>query len=213
MAPKRTLGPILVVFAVAVAACGTSTGSGSTTSSAPSSAPSVAASAAASAAAPSAAASAEASAAASPAAGGGDLASKIPTTVGDVTLSATVVDGDSYIKTNVNQQLAPILTLLGKTPTDVTVATATGSGDKGTLFISAVQVPGADVSKVQDTFQTAAAATKTNVLKTADMGGKSVVQVTTPSYTLAVWANGDTIWYVQSPDADLVTQAVTALPS
>ena len=42
------------------------------------------------------------------------------------------------------------------------------------------------------------------------MGGKSVVQVTTPSYTLAVWANGDTIWYVQSPSADLVTQAFEA---
>ena len=66
---------------------------------------------------------------------------------------------------------------------------------------------------VQTAFQTAATAITTNEVKTADMGGKKVVQVTTPSYTLAVFAVGDTIFYVQSTNADLVTQGVTALPS
>jgi hypothetical protein len=214
MAPKRILGPTLVVFALVVAACGTSTSSGAATSSAPSSAPAASAPASAAASAEaSAAASAEASVAPS-AAAEGDLVSKIPTMVGDVALAASATDGETYLKTNVNRQLTPILTALGKTPADVAVATSTGSSaDGSSLNIDAVEIPGADATKAQTAFQTAATALKTNEVKTADMGGKNVVQVTTPSYTLAVFAVGDTIWYVQSTNADLVTQGVTALPS
>jgi hypothetical protein len=219
MTPKRLFAPTLfVALAVGLAACGTSTGSGAVTSSAPSSGASTAASMAPSAeasAGASAASSAEASGApsASAAAGGGDLASKIPATVGEVQLSVTTIDGDAYVKANVNRQLSPILTAIGKTPTDVTVATATGSSTGGaTLFVDAVQIAGADAAAVQEAFKTAATAVPGNEVTTADMGGKSVVQVKNASYTLVMYASGDTIFFVQSPDADLVTQAVTALP-
>ncbi|HYH91541.1 MAG TPA: hypothetical protein VD763_00155 [Candidatus Saccharimonadales bacterium] len=229
MIPKRLLAPALLLVAFGVAACGTTGGSGTTTSSAPSAAASAAASAAPStdasgapsgdaSAAPSgdasAAPSGDASAApsASGATGGGDLASRIPATVGDVTLTGTTVDAESYIRSNVNRQLTPIVAALGKAPTDVTVATSSGAAAGGqTLFLDAVQIAGADTAAAQEAFQTAAAAVPGSEVATADIGGKQVVTVTTPSYTLAVFGIGDTIFYVQSPDADLVEQAITAI--
>ena len=158
-------------------------------------------------------ASAEASASASGADDRGRRpASQIPATVGDVTLSVTATDGEAYVRANVNRQLAPILTAVNMAPTDVTVATATGTSAGGaTLFIDAVQVTGADAGaadRVPDRGRGRAG----SPVEAADIGGKSVVKATTSSYTLAVYASGDTLFYVQSPDAALVDQAVAALP-
>jgi hypothetical protein len=201
--------------ALLVAACSPTTSSGAPGSAAPSVGTSAAPSASTEAsAAPS--ASAEASASASSAASadtGGDLAARIPDAIGDVPLSVTVTDGEAYVRAIVNRQLAPILTAINKAPTDVTVATATGSTAGGaTLFLDAVQVTGADAEALLTAFQTAATAVPGSSVETADIGGKSVVKVTTSSYTLAVYASGDTLFYVQSPDAALVDQAVAALP-
>ena len=200
---------------VVLAACGATTGSGAVSS--PSAAGSAEASAPASgdasapaseSAAPSESAEASASAGA-----GGDLSALIPAQVGDVQLSVTVTDGEAYVRANVNRQLAPILTVLNKAPTDVTVATATGSATGGaTLFIDAVQVTGTDAQALLDAFSTAAAAVPGATVETVDVGGKSVVKSTTTSYTLAAYASGDTLFYIQSPDAALVDQAIAALP-
>jgi hypothetical protein len=227
MTKMRLVAPVALLSALVVAACAGTTGSsGSPAASVPAASPSAAASTGASASADasasagasgsagaSASASAGASSGASADAGGGDLAAKIPATVGDVAMSATVIDGESYVKANVNRQLAPILTALNKTPTDVTVATATGSIEGGaTLFIDAVQVSGADAAAMVTAFQTAATASPGTTVEAADVGGKQVVTATTTSYTLAVYGSGDTIFYVQSPDAELVDQAIAALP-
>jgi hypothetical protein len=222
MSKMRLAAPLVFASALFVAACGTTGTSGSPAASAPAASPSAAESAAASgspdasasASAPaSAGASADASAAPSADAGGGDLAAKIPATVGDVALSATIIDGENYVRANVNRQLAPVLTAINAAPTDVTVATATGSTTGGaTLFIDAVQVTGADAEAMLAAFQTAAATVPGTTVEAVDVGGKSVVKATTSSYTLAVYASGDTLFYVQSPDAALVDQAIAALP-
>lgn len=222
MTTKRALAPAFLLLAAAVAACATTSTGGSPAASTPASvapsdgsaAPSASASADASASA-GASASADASASASAdtgGAGGGDLVSRIPATVGDVAMSATEVDADAYITANVNRQLTPLLTALGKTSADVTVATATGSTTGGaTLFLDAVQVAGADAEGLLEAFSTAAAAVPGQEIETTDVGGKSVAKVTTTSYTLAVYATGDTLFYVQSPDAALVDEAIGAL--
>jgi hypothetical protein len=215
MSKMRLVAPLALISALAVAACGTTGSSGSPAASAPVASPSAAESAAASGSAEASApasAEASASAAASADAGGGDLAAKIPATVGDIAMSVTITDGENYVKANVNRQLAPILTAIGKTPTDVTVATATGSAGGATLFIDAVQVTGADAPAMLTAFQTAATAVPGTTVEAADVGGKSVVKATTSSYTLAVYASGDTLFYVQSPDPELVDQAIAALP-
>jgi len=219
MTKTRLFAPTLfVTAALALAACTTTGASGSPAASAPapgsaetSAAPSTDASASASA---DASASPSASAAASADSGGaGDLAAKIPATVGDVELSVSSTDGEAYVRANVNRQLSPILTALNKTPTDINVATATGSAVGGaTLFIDAVQVTGADAEALVTAFQTAAEASPGTTVEAADVGGKSVVKATTTSYTLAVYASGDTLFYVQSPNAELVDQAIAALP-
>ena len=221
MTKTRLFAPtLLVTAALALAACSTTGASGSPAASAAGSAaasPAASASAATSAA-PSADASASASADASASAsadtgGTGDLASKIPATVGDVAMSVTATDGEAYVRANISRQLAPILTAVNKAPTDVNVVTATGSAAGGaTLFIDAVQVPGADAEALVTAFQTAAAASPGTTVEAADVGGKSVVTATTTSYTLAVYASGDTLFYVQSPNAELVDQAIAALP-
>jgi hypothetical protein len=222
MTTKRVLAPAFLLLAAAVAACGTTSTGGSPAASTPASvapsdssaAPSTSASADASASA-GASASADASASASAdtgGAGGGDLVSRIPATVGDVAMSANEVDADAYITANVNRQLTPLLTALGKTSADVTVATATGSTTGGaTLFIDAVQIAGTDAEGLLEAFSTAAAAVPGQEVEASDVGGKSVAKVTTTSYTLAVYATGDTLFYVQSPDAALVDEAIGAL--
>ncbi len=220
MSRLRLIAPFIVVSAIIVAACGSTGASGSPAASAPAASPSADISAA-----PSADASADASGAPSASASGdlagggggtGDadaLAAMIPATVGDVAMSVTITDADSYVRANVNRQLSPILTALNKTPTDVTVATATGASTGGaTLFIDAVQVSGADAEALLTAFQTAASAVPGTTVEAADVGGKSVVKATTASYTMAVYASGDVLFYVQSPDAALVDQAIAALP-
>jgi hypothetical protein len=207
MSMQRLIAPLILLSAVAVAACGGTSGSPSA-STAPSAAPSASA-------APSDAASPSAAASASPAASadtGGDVAGLIPATVGDVAMSVTEVDADAYIAANVGKRLGPVLTALGKAPTDVTVATATGSTTGGaTLFIDAVRVAGSDATALLEAFQTAASAVPGAAVEAVDVDGTPTVQVTTPSYTLAVAASGDTLLYVQSPDPELVTAGVAAL--
>jgi len=208
----RLAAPALLLLAGVVVACTPAASSGAPATSGTSAAPSVAVSAA-----PSGAASgspaASASAAASADAGGGDLASQIPETVGEVQMSATITEADAYIAANVNRQLTPLLTAVSKSAADVTVATATGSAAGGAnLFIDAVQVSGADSAALLTAFQTAAAAVPGSQVEAADVGGKSVVKVTTTSYTLAVYGTGDTLFYVQSTDPALVDEAIGVLP-
>ena len=208
----RLAAPALLLLVGAVAACTPAASSGAPATSGTSAAPSAAGSAA-----PSVAASgspaASASAAASPDTGGGDLASQIPETVGEVQMSATITDADAYIVANINRQLTPLLTAVSKTAADVTVATATGSAAGGAnLFIDAVQVSGADATALLTAFQTAATAVPGSQVEAADVGGKSVVKVTTTSYTLAVYGTGDTLFYVQSTDPALVDEAIGVLP-
>jgi hypothetical protein len=202
----------LSVAALSLAACNAASSSGAPASAAPSAAASAPAASAAASMSP--AASASASAAASTGAATGDLEALVPATVGDVTMSATETDGETYVIANVNRQLGPILTALGKTPADVQVVSATGSAAGGaTLFIDVVRVNGADATALLDAFQTAASAAPGAQVETSDVGGRQVVTVTNPSYTLAVTATGDTLIYIQSPDAELVTTAVEALPT
>lgn len=212
----RAIPPALLLLVLAVAACTPATSSGTPATAGPSAATSGAPSGSA---APSGSGTASgspaasASAGASGATGGGDLASQIPATVGDVTLSATITDADAYIKANVNRQLTPLLTALGKTPADVTVATATGSKAGGAnLFIDAVQITGTDAEALLTGFQTAATAVPGSQVEAVDVGGKSAVKVTTSSYTLAAYASGDILFYVQSTDPALVDEALAALP-
>lgn len=201
----------LSVAALSLAACNAASSSGAPASAEPSAAASAPAASAAASMSPAASASASA---ASAGAATGDLEALVPETVGDVTMSATETDGEAYVTANVNRQLGPILTALGKTPADLQVVSATGSAAGGaTLFIDVVRVNGADATALLDAFQTAASAAPGAQVETSDVGGRQVVTVTNPSYTLAVTATGDTLIYIQSPDAELVTAAVEALPT
>ena len=218
MFPKRALAPLILTTSVAIVAlaCGPVTASGAPSSSAAAPTPPASASAPASGS-PAASGSGEASASASAAASadtGADPAALIPETVGDVQVSVIQADGESFVAANVSRRLAPILTALGKTPADVTVASGTGSASGGaTLFIDAVSIDGADAEALVAAFQSAAEAVPGTTVEPIEAGGRPAVQVTTASSTLAVTAEGDTLVYVQSPDPALVTAALAALPA
>lgn len=235
MMPKRVLAPAVLLLAGAVAACGGTAASPATSPGGAS--PDTASPAASDAASPSAAASDAAApatgASGSPAAsggaspdasasagastdtaggGGGDLAATMPETVGDIALSVSPVDPQTFIATNVNLQLTPILTALGRSASDLEVVTASGAGTTATLFINAVRIAGADATALSGAFETAAAAAPGNEVETGQVGGKDVVTVTTGSYTMSAYASGDTMYFVQSSDPALVEEGVAALP-
>ena len=236
MKKQRVLAPAILLLAGAVAACGGTTASSATSPDAASPAASDAASPSAAASADtgasgspaasgSAGASAEASGGASPDASasagasadagggaGGDLAATIPATVGEITMATTVVEPATFIATNVNLQLTPILTALGRAESDLEVVAANGAAATATLFIEAVRIQGADAEALSTAFETAAAAAPGNEVETGDVGGKSVVTVTTGSYTMSAYATGDTMYFVRSSDPALVEEGVTALP-
>jgi hypothetical protein len=232
MTKQRVLAPAILLLAGAVAACGGTTASPVASGAAspdtaspaasdvasPSAAPSDAASpdagtsgspAASGGASPDASASASASADTS--GGGGDLASTLPTTVGDLAMSTTTVDPQTFIATNVNLQLTPILTALDRTAADLEVVVANGTGPTGSLFINAVRIPDADLTPAVTAFQTAAAAAPGNQVETGQVGGKDVVTVTTGSYTMGVYVTADTMYFVQSPDPALVEAGLAAI--
>jgi hypothetical protein len=131
--------------------------------------------------------------------------------VGDLAMGTHPIDAQTYITLNSSKQLAAVLTTLNKTPADVTVVTGTGSTETSTLFLDAVQIAGADPTALAKAFQDAALADKSLGAKTATVNGKDVVTWTATSGTTAVYPSGDTLFFVTSPDPDLVSQALAAL--
>ncbi len=214
MSPRsRHVLPVIVLAAL-VAACSNGAGGASSAATSVPAVPSVAApSEPAGSAAPAGSPSASpAASAASSASAGSDLASMIPATVGDVTMTVASTDPETYLKVNVGRQLTPILAALGKAPTDVQVASATGATDEGSLFIDAVRIEGADTTAMFAALQQAIDAAPGVKATTATMGGKQVLTWTEISGTTAVYAHDDVLFYVKSPKTDWVEAAVAALP-
>jgi hypothetical protein len=230
MLKPRFLAPATLLLAVALAACGgtaASPGAASPDAASPDTASPAASDAGSPSAAASDAASPDVGASGSPAASAdtagepsadtagepcGDLIATLPATVGDLQMSATEVDPQTFIATNVNLQLTPMLAAIGRSPSDLEVAVANGTGPTGTLFINAVRIQGADAEALRGAFETAAAAAPGNEVSTGQVGTKDVVTVTTGSYTLQAYATGDTMYFVQSPDPALVEAGIEALP-
>jgi hypothetical protein len=148
-----------------------------------------------------------------------DLENRLPNEINGVTLTKYSFKGSTFLSSGASnsQDLIDLLSSLGKTPNDMSVAFAADPAGKIDVQIGAFKVAGADSIALLAAFVAATKKTTPAVQVTqASVGGKNVSQITDPSDTttgaIDVYANGDVLYYVQSPDPALAGAAIQALP-
>jgi hypothetical protein len=148
-----------------------------------------------------------------------DLEAKLPSTINGVTLTKYSFKGGDFLEAGASnsQDLLDLLTALGKTPNDLSVAFAGDPAGNLDVQIGAFRVAGADSNALLAGFIASAnKETPEEAVSQGNVGGKNVTQITDPTDpttgTVYVYANGDTLFYVESSDASLAGAALQALP-
>jgi len=195
-----------MILAVFVGAC---------SSTAPS--PSVPASTAATPA-PAASASAQAPASAAPsgAASALDLKGMLPAKVGDVGLTAVQFSGDQLDATGaVDSRLKGLLTTLGRSVTDLTMAIAADPTRKSDLSVTALAVRGVPMDSFMASYVPLLQQNYgNNAVSHTLRAGRPVYVAQPPGGTApqVLFPNNDVLFVVTGTDSKLVDQAVAALP-
>jgi hypothetical protein len=148
-----------------------------------------------------------------------DLEASLPSQINGVTLLKYSFKGTSFLGSggSSSQDLIDFVTSLGKSPNDLSIAFATDPTRTLKLQIGAFRVAGTDSGALLNAF---IAATKKqspdDTITPTSMGGKNVVQIVSPTDTVNgtvyVYAKGDVLFYVASPDPNLATAALQATP-
>jgi hypothetical protein len=148
-----------------------------------------------------------------------DLENRLPSEINGVALTKYSFKGTTFLGSGASnsQDLIDLLSSLGKTPNDMSVAFAADQTGKLDVQIGAFKVAGADSNALLAAFVAATKSTTPGVQVTqANVGGKNVSQITDPTDTttgaIYVYASGDVLFYVQSPDPALAGAAIQALP-
>jgi hypothetical protein len=143
----------------------------------------------------------------------GDLEGMIPTQVGDVALTVTPVDAETYMAVNPTRQIQPLLELSGRSIDDVDVVTATGSTEEASLFIDAVRIAGVDAAGVRTGMTELLAAVPGSEVEATTLGGKDVVRLDVgEDQATVVYPHDDVVFFVQAGTEELLEQALQALP-
>ncbi|MDQ6681672.1 MAG: hypothetical protein M3Y88_00175 [Chloroflexota bacterium] len=199
----------LALLAVLAAACSSSQGASPTATASPTSSPT-----------PTAAASSSQSGA--PASSidlnqAKDLESLLPDQVKGQKLQKISLKGSQFLGTDAssNKEFLAMLTALGKTPNDVSVAIASGSSPA--ISLGAFRIAGADGNRILDEFKKAAEKSGTTVtFSAANIGGKDVQTWTDPKQSSQgpqyTYTKGDILFLVQSTDQAAVAEALSKLP-
>jgi|tagenome__1003787_1003787.scaffolds.fasta_scaffold20892028_2 hypothetical protein len=215
------------LLAFAAVACGSSTApSGSTApasvaASAPASveaSPAAASPSAVESAGTSAAASAPASAGTSPAGSANipsfheapDLEAALPDQVAGTALQKLSFNGAGALAGGTDSQdFQQLLTTLGKSPADFSLAVAGGAN----VSVGVFRVAGIDGNVLLNAFiEAAKKGDSATQVTDASRGGKSVKKVATGSETTYAYATGDKVFFVQSSTDALVDEALSKLP-
>jgi hypothetical protein len=148
-----------------------------------------------------------------------DLEARLPNQINGVTLIKYSFKGGDFIESGgaSSKDLIDLLTALGKTPNDMSVAFAGDPNGALNVQIGAFKVAGADSNALLAAFVTATKQQSPNdVVTQGNVGGKNVTQITDPADTesgsVYIYSNGDVLFYVASPDATLAGTALQALP-
>jgi hypothetical protein len=148
-----------------------------------------------------------------------ELENRLPNTINGVTLTKYSFKGSTFLGSGASnsKDLIDLLTSLGKTPDDMSVAFAADPTGDLDLQVGAFKVAGADSNALLAAFVAASkSTTPTDQVTQTNVGGKNVTQIVDPADTttgaIYVYANGDVLYYVLSPDPALAGAAIQALP-
>jgi hypothetical protein len=148
-----------------------------------------------------------------------DLEARLPNQINGVTLTKYSLKGSTFLEsgTSNSQDLIDLLSGLGKSPNDMSVAFASDTSGTIDVQIGAFQIRGADSNALLNGFLAATKKeTPEDVIATANVGGKNVTTIVDPtdteSGTVYVYVSGDVLFYVLSPDAAVAGSVLQALP-
>lgn len=140
-----------------------------------------------------------------------DLEAALPDKVGDQALQKLSFSGTGTFASggSDSQDFVDLLTALGKSPSDFSLAVAGGDN----VSIGVFRVAGVDGNLLLNAFVQAAQKDDTSTqVSDANRGGKSVKKVVSGSDTTYAYASGDKVFFVQSETDALVDQALSTLP-
>jgi hypothetical protein len=148
-----------------------------------------------------------------------DLEARLPSQVNGVTMVKYSFKGASFLESGADNQqdLKDFLSSLGKSPDDLSVAFAGDPNAQLDLQLGAFRVAGADSNALLSAFIAATQKqSPQDTVTQGNVGGKNVTQIVDPndteSGTIYIYASGDTLFYVSSPDPALAAAGLTALP-
>ena len=213
------------VLAVFVAACGgsaTAAPSAAAPSAAESVAPSVAPSTVPS---PSSEASAAPAESTAPAASGAlpsialpsfnadkDLEALLPSTFGGTTLQKFSLKGADFLAQDPTSDFNKMVTGLGLSATDVSVAAASDAAGKLDVTFAAIRFAGADSGKLLQVFQAASQASG-ELIGSVNLGGKDVIKTKDSSGTFSyLYVRNDVVLGVTTKDDTTAAKALAVLP-
>jgi hypothetical protein len=142
-----------------------------------------------------------------------ELEDMMPTSIGGVTLTVLSMTGTEFLGSPATEDFDQLLTQLGKTPADMSVAFA----GAGTISIVAFRIKGVPASQIYDSFLQIAQQSGEGTITDATFSGKSVkkmVPADVEEGTSYVYAVNDVVFVVGGDgvtDAQL-TEAFSQLP-
>ena len=148
------------------------------------------------------------------------LEARLPDSINGVTFQKYSIAGPDFLNDPSSpgaSDLNAALTALGKSPSDVGVAVAADPSGQIDLTLGAFQIVGTDSGALINAFVNATKnETPGAVVTTASVGGKNVTEITNPEQAdqgpIAIYANGDTLFFAQSADPALLATGIAALP-
>jgi len=148
------------------------------------------------------------------------LEARLPNSINGVTLQKYSIAGPDFLTDPSSagaSDLNAALTALGKSPSDVGVAVASDPSGQLDLTLGAFQIVGTDSGALLNAFVNATKnETPGAVVTTTSVGGKNVTEITNPEQSdtgsIAIYVNGDTLFFAQSSDSTLLATGIAALP-
>jgi hypothetical protein len=149
-----------------------------------------------------------------------DLEATLPDQLGGQPMQKLSFAGDAFSQmgSTGDQEFKDFLERLNAQPQDISVAVAGGEIGTNSVSVAAFRVKGANADTLETEFRNSMDQDASQKLTWTDetIGGKSVVTTTDPADTeqgkVYVYAKGDTIFFVTSPDPSVATEAITKLP-
>jgi nucleoid-associated protein YgaU len=149
--------------------------------------------------------------------GAPDLEARLPHTVGSTELSAVSLSGDTFLSTGDTAsqgQLRDMLSKLGRTPADLSVAEAHDPTGRLVYQLGLFRVAGADAFSLESAWIAAQQAADANRLKVTQetIAGRQVTHLADPARVVGgdtyVVAMGDTLVLVLADDTTLVEETL-----